>query len=686
MRVSSLNTSVLRQRDMLPPPLPRSHGADHSLSRSIDTSYFVLTADLWSADGNREVNLVRHSATSPSISTATPSAFPAGPATAAPASFPGFQQPGYNPAYSNAYGATPTYGQPGSQYGSPSGSPYYPLTGQPYYPPGSNSATATPYVPPSATVMHTRNLIGSLVASAFLLTDVEGRLGIWFVLQDLSVRTEGNFRLKLNFINIGIDEPATESGGDDTPPPPQLNQGTAPILATIFTEPFSVYSAKKFPGVIESTPLSKCFALQGIKIPIRKDSVHADADLEALHKLGDLDTAIDRVQHRLPVELFSVVDKTSTEVTMRHPMYTPPTAARHGQLQAQALSQSSQQSQSQSQQQQQQQRSAAAASAGLDIARAPVLSEFMWDLYSKFLAIAEGHRVCHDIVVGIKERSEDHQSAPATAQTEATTAGAGSGSGNSGGFKELWKLYQSEIRSLLHDYLATDGDVSFLGSLRRQHTGYSANSVHRDRHKKMFRMADVSGTSAGVKAAQHDLDDILQTSVPGLVSKSHMHSSTHAGSAATIADAARSSRSRSRQENSGTGHRLLTEPSVFNISIVLPPSLAFIRRLRDIVPMNTDIALSTLTSFLDDFLINVFQPQLEEAVADLFAMNLVAPDAFLQDPQWALHAPRPVFKGTVGFANLVRLFSRMLDTVPHDHVFTQVIINQIVAYYDKTFQ
>lgn len=34
---------------------------------------------------------------------------------------------------------------------------------------------------------------------------------------------------------------------------------------------FTVYSAKRFPGVVESTPLSKCFAHQGIKIPIRKD-------------------------------------------------------------------------------------------------------------------------------------------------------------------------------------------------------------------------------------------------------------------------------------------------------------------------------------------------------------------------------------------------------------------------------
>ena len=50
-----------------------------------------------------------------------------------------------------------------------------------------------------------------------------------------------------------------------------LNTGRAPVLSTCFSDPFQVYSAKKFPGVIESTPLSKAFASQGIKIPIRKD-------------------------------------------------------------------------------------------------------------------------------------------------------------------------------------------------------------------------------------------------------------------------------------------------------------------------------------------------------------------------------------------------------------------------------
>lgn len=46
--------------------------------------------------------------------------------------------------------------------------------------------------PPSG--MFTRNLIGSLAASAFRLQDTQDKIGIWFILQDLSVRTEGCFR------------------------------------------------------------------------------------------------------------------------------------------------------------------------------------------------------------------------------------------------------------------------------------------------------------------------------------------------------------------------------------------------------------------------------------------------------------------------------------------------------------
>lgn len=67
----------------------------------------------------------------------------------------------------------------------------------------------------------------------------------------------------MNFIDVGAAIGDIRQGA---------NRGTAPVLAAVFSQPFQVFSAKKFPGVIESTDISKTFAGQGIKIPIRKDA------------------------------------------------------------------------------------------------------------------------------------------------------------------------------------------------------------------------------------------------------------------------------------------------------------------------------------------------------------------------------------------------------------------------------
>lgn len=63
-----------------------------------------------------------------------------------------------------------------------------------------------------------------------------------------------------------------------TQPNSTINMSKAPVLASVFSDVFQVYSAKKFPGVCESTALSKCFASQGIKIPIRKEGQNKNSN------------------------------------------------------------------------------------------------------------------------------------------------------------------------------------------------------------------------------------------------------------------------------------------------------------------------------------------------------------------------------------------------------------------------
>ena len=75
----------------------------------------------------------------------------------------------------------------------------------------------------------------------------------------------------MSFVDVGTHPVPT--GKEEN----KLNTSKTQVLASVFSDSFQVFSAKKFPGVIESTPLSKVFAAQGIKIPIRKDGMKGDA-------------------------------------------------------------------------------------------------------------------------------------------------------------------------------------------------------------------------------------------------------------------------------------------------------------------------------------------------------------------------------------------------------------------------
>lgn len=125
----------------------------------------------------------------------------------------------------------------------------------------ASSPLEGPHAPPTTvmTETYTRNFVGACVASANILKDESEQLGIFFVLQDLSVRTEGVYRIKLTLANL-----SSSTDG-------QIRQGVSEALAEAYTESFTVYTPRRFPGVIEPTALSKKFAAQGVKIPVRVD-------------------------------------------------------------------------------------------------------------------------------------------------------------------------------------------------------------------------------------------------------------------------------------------------------------------------------------------------------------------------------------------------------------------------------
>jgi hypothetical protein len=103
----------------------------------------------------------------------------------------------------------------------------------------------------------------------------------YFIFPDLSVRHEGHYRLSFNLFEE-IKDPKDE---DATPAMPQPNE--QPLMSQSSTtsgpqsflnfrllvrsRPFQVFSAKKFPGLCESTQLSRMVAEQGCRVRIRRD-------------------------------------------------------------------------------------------------------------------------------------------------------------------------------------------------------------------------------------------------------------------------------------------------------------------------------------------------------------------------------------------------------------------------------
>ncbi|KAI9491403.1 velvet factor-domain-containing protein, partial [Zychaea mexicana] len=99
---------------------------------------------------------------------------------------------------------------------------------------------------------HSKLTIGRTVSSLYLLRDLDDTEGAFFAFSDISVRVDGYYRLRMCLFEI------VESGV-------HYRRG-------VLTDPFTVYSAKKFPGMHLSCPLARHFAQQGLKIRIRKES------------------------------------------------------------------------------------------------------------------------------------------------------------------------------------------------------------------------------------------------------------------------------------------------------------------------------------------------------------------------------------------------------------------------------
>jgi len=94
-------------------------------------------------------------------------------------------------------------------------------------------------------------LAGTLVSSLHRLKDTDNTDGGFFVFGDLSVRVEGTFRLQFTLYEVRDKEVA--------------------YISSVSSGPFNVYASKNWPGMAESTFLTRSFSDQGVRLRLRKE-------------------------------------------------------------------------------------------------------------------------------------------------------------------------------------------------------------------------------------------------------------------------------------------------------------------------------------------------------------------------------------------------------------------------------
>ena len=135
--------------------------------------------------------------------------------------------------------------------------------------------------------------------------------------------------------------------------------------------------------------------------------------------------------------------------------------------------------------------------------------------------------------------------------------------------------------------------------------------------QQIFRFSDTDSRSLSndIKAVDAELQRSLKASVPGLV---HMQAAdSNVGGQQSVLLQGSLAGSDDRYSTSAK-HRTLIPPNAFNVSTLFQPTLSFIERASVIVPPGFEDETSGFGSVLEDFVVKVFLPQLDEKVTSSF--------------------------------------------------------------------
>ncbi|KAJ3411659.1 hypothetical protein HDV05_001868 [Chytridiales sp. JEL 0842] len=235
---------------------------------------------------------------------------------------------------------------------------------------------------------------------------------------------------------------------------------------------------------------------------------------------------------------------------------------------------------------------------------------------------------------------------------------------------DVWSNVQNEVKALLYDYLTSSERVTDFGS-----TVVSINEILKEKkvkvkelrtQKQLFR---ISGSEP-----DKSLDDLyfkLNSEIGGAATNESIDPNDLAGFSTGIID---------RYANVVTaGHRLLVVPDAYHVLAMYGPTVFFAEKVEEI----TGIKTGTFKLFLEDFVLNVFLPQMEDRVLEYFHNYVNGTDAFLTETAPGV-ANLPLVKSSLALTVLVQAMCRTLFAIPiHKHEVIRMIEMVLVKFYEK---
>ncbi|TDL28204.1 hypothetical protein BD410DRAFT_818641 [Rickenella mellea] len=458
-----------------------------------------------------------------------------------------------------------------------------------------------------------------------------------------------------------------------SPPQPRLSRFLNDLTLRPNDPPYDLSEQEISPGGNRPGSMSNPsklgstnFVSESARTPESDSFAYMETLLESLSVLGKLGSSLDVIGQRLPSEINSLIELTIDDISERvelgrrlssygsnprpSSVYVFSGDKGSAQLSSTLLSPSSLRLASLESMEKQMDHE--------------ILRDFFWTLYSKLDAVLQGLRVVYEVANRIGSRRDFKDSTGAKPGTLFPIV-------------DIWVPIQTEVRTLLNDYLSDEekgaapgrNPISSINEVLRE------GKFTRDKNKQVFRFADTALKSATKVLRQHEdeLTRVLKETVPGLV-----QGTSDSAVQTTLSNVGSDDRLIGVER-----HRQLLHADAFHVSVLFQPTLVFLNRVADVLPSGLESARAS-TVVLDEFVLNVYLPQLEEKTSVLFHQAVTGPDAFQADPASSRLSPEPLIKASTQLMALINSLCAMLRTTPfHRESYARLILGVIIQFYQR---